>query len=930
MDVSDIMQKPACVVLVLTYFLLALSSSGKSDTPFSCSEQFGYYSDPKDCSKYYVCVFGDPLHESCTGGLYFSSELQTCDWPRNTKCGGGSQDNEEDHESLRQSDDIFLSQRRNPETSHEVSSSYGERTASNSRGAKSGRLEPLTPRDGRTWSSISNSTSSPLIHPPPNPPPVQIIPITTPHYNQYNRQEKSSNPEQNNYNTFSGDRSPNVFDLSVFVKQVFGNGDESKGTVTDVQTYDINNRRREPDVLAPIDHNNGRSKDPDEGPYPGLELNRKNSSPGRENFEGAKRYSAINTNNGNQNDPDSTLAYRNNRGNYQESDESSLYKDRDTSKGTATRSSYSNLGDIENLPVFNSNNGKHEDADVILPLSRNNGHFKDPDTITPLSRNNDQYKDPNVRLPTSALVTPLERSHKVNDQSTKNHRPTYGRPVQALEGSDSLDAQFGTNPAIISLPDPPNQRNYNYPSDKKLTTTRNLKNPHTDDKQAGNNPSEHFNYRNYNEPYQYSYEYYDDYDPTADTPPLKVKSHKSPTVQTTNFTKIPSVVTKPPASRPVQQVDSTPNFPSRPLPVYPTPTPLVAAGKCNPSTCLVPDCRCGGTDIPNGLPVRETPQVILLTFDDAINDLNFDLYKEIFTGRNNPNGCPILGTFYVSHEWTDYGQVQTLYSLGHEMASHTISHSYGEKFSKNKWFKEVQGQREVLHLYGGVKLEDIRGMRAPFLQIGGNPMFEMLFEANFTYDSSMPVFENNPPFWPFTLDYTINNECMITPCPSKSFPGLWEMGMVMWVDLRGGRCSMADACSSHQDEEGIVKFLNKNFNRHYKSNRAPLGLFYHSAWFTTAHHRKGFMKFLDDILSKGDVWVITNWQLIQWLRSPTPISKLNNFEPWQCKRKDLPPPCHHPTVCNVWDKNGIRYMKTCQKCPSHYPWVGKTGYKEGG
>ncbi|XP_076327313.1 uncharacterized protein LOC143234116 [Tachypleus tridentatus] len=915
MDAGDKMQKSARVLLVLTYFLLAATSSGKSDTPFSCSEQFGYYSDPKDCSKYYVCVFGDPLHESCTGGLYFSSELQTCDWPRNTKCGDGSQTNEEDHESLRQSDDTFSSQRRNYEASHEVSSSYGERTASNSREAKSGRSEPLVPRFGRTRSLITStttSTSSPLIHSPPSPHIVQTI-----HQYQYNSQEKSSNPEQNNYNTFSDNTSPGDFDLSVFVKQVFGNGDKSKGTVGDGQTYNINDRRREPDVLVPIGHNNGHSKDPDGEFYSGLELSQKNSPPSVESFEDSKI----------QKDSDASLTYINNRGNYQGyTDESSIYKDRDTSKGTATRSSYSNLGDVENLPVFNSNNGKHKDADVIQPLSRNNGQLKDPDT--PLSRNSGQYKDSNVR--TSGLVTPLERSHKVNDQNTRNHRPVYGRPVQALKGSDSLDAQFGTNPAIISLPDPPNQRNYNYPSDKKFSTTRNIKNPTTDDKQADNDPSDLFNYKNYNEPYQYNYNYYDDYNPTADTPPVKIKSHKSPTAQTTNFTKMPVVVTKPPALRPVQQMDYTPNFPSRPLPVYPTPTPLVAAEKCNPSTCLFPDCRCGGLEIPNGLPVSETPQMILLTFDDAINDLNFDLYKEIFTGRNNPNGCPILGTFYVSHEWTDYGQVQTLYSLGHEMASHTISHSYGEKFSKNKWFKEVQGQREILHLYGGVKLEDIRGMRAPFLQIGGNPMFEMLFEANFTYDSSMPVFENNPPFWPFTLDYTINNECMITPCPSKSFPGLWEIGMVMWVDLRGGRCSMADACSSHQDEEGIVKFLNKNFNRHYRSNRAPLGLFYHSAWFTTAHHRKGFLKFLDDILSKGDVWVITNWQLIQWLRSPTPISKLNNFEPWQCQRKDLPPPCHNPTVCNVWDKNGIRYMKTCQKCPNHYPWVGKTGYKKGG
>lgn len=44
-------------------------------------------------------------------------------------------------------------------------------------------------------------------------------------------------------------------------------------------------------------------------------------------------------------------------------------------------------------------------------------------------------------------------------------------------------------------------------------------------------------------------------------------------------------------------------------------------------------------------------------------------------------------------------------------------HSFGEQFSVKKWTKEVAGQREILSAYGGVRLEDIRGMRAPFLSV---------------------------------------------------------------------------------------------------------------------------------------------------------------------------------------------------------------------
>jgi len=71
--------------------LSSLNTSG-STLSFICPEQFGYFDDKSDCTKYFVCVFGEALHESCTGGLYFSAELQTCDWPRNVLCTKGKSD----------------------------------------------------------------------------------------------------------------------------------------------------------------------------------------------------------------------------------------------------------------------------------------------------------------------------------------------------------------------------------------------------------------------------------------------------------------------------------------------------------------------------------------------------------------------------------------------------------------------------------------------------------------------------------------------------------------------------------------------------------------------------------------------------------------------------------------------------------------------
>ena len=191
-------------------------------------------------------------------------------------------------------------------------------------------------------------------------------------------------------------------------------------------------------------------------------------------------------------------------------------------------------------------------------------------------------------------------------------------------------------------------------------------------------------------------------------------------------------------------------------------------------------------------------------------------------------------------------------------------------------------------------------------------MFKMLWDANFTYDSSMPIYENRPPSWPYTLDYKLFHDCMIPPCPTRSYPGLWEVPMVMWQDLNGGRCSMGDACSNPPTPDGVYKMLIKNFERHYTTNRsvaidqfffffffnsnsiifslltlvafcrAPFGLFYHAAWFTQPHHKEGFISFLDTIVAMDDVWVVTNWQALQWVRNPTPLELLDRFEPFGC------------------------------------------------
>jgi hypothetical protein len=345
------------------------------------------------------------------------------------------------------------------------------------------------------------------------------------------------------------------------------------------------------------------------------------------------------------------------------------------------------------------------------------------------------------------------------------------------------------------------------------------------------------------------------------------------------------------------------------------------AEHCDPTTCRLPDCYCGGTTIPGGYTPEEIPQFVLLTFDDAVNDLNVGFFKELFEGRTNPNGCPIKSTFYVSHEWTDYSQVQDLYADGHEIASHTISHSHGSNFNEEKWANEVVGEAEMLVRFAGVNPKDIKGMRAPFLAVGGDTMVNMLNRYGFYYDSSMST---SSPSWPYTLEYKMPHSCAVKPCPLASHPGMWEVPMPVLKDIRGGTCSMADGCFYEEDAQSIQKIFTQNFLEHYTRHKAPFPLFFHAAWFFNRDHRKeGFLAFIDSILALPDVYFVTSQEIINWVRHPIPLDQVYNSNVLGCDFSDRPARCgKKKNKCTVKHKGDQRQFSSCQQqCPNKYPWV---------
>ncbi|XP_039481695.1 uncharacterized protein LOC120445319 isoform X14 [Drosophila santomea] len=980
------------------------TSNGPS---FDCPEEFGYYPHPSDCTQYYVCVFGGALLESCTGGLMYSHDLQTCDWPRNVGC------ELVDTSSERSPAQSQAQSQREPHAQH-VPSRIRFGSAFGSQGGTQ-KAATVPPQYHRSPPQVIQAQVQNI---PPPPPELRVSPnpvitsrgqpkplidsqediaklyadaqesLPPVEEEESDRQQRVYRGQPSTVSQVQRDRDGIIHQASInSIPQSGKIGSYAFGTAYRVESSSPSslgapqpaNIFVQPTPAAPPQQlepnrnyynastfNHGGSYQPQQQhqqhqqqqlqptPFqqaPPQEQHQQQAQAPTHPYD-SSYYSVYDDDidlyrdiEYQQQQPQeqqqaptpqyqSTVRQQQPHATYRPLELSATPKPPSYANQPAYVSDYDEdiNGQIEQDNAYDQPTRAPQRAEhvVIQKLDTPARHSSTLTLTTPASPPEDPTYYERITTPYAPKRGPVDYAYgsaEDYDQSERTLTGVKARPHTGTDGSDLIANVVGHTEKTTATPPtrsqntkttPPNTRSHarisntttqavTFTQSSTITSTSTYS-PTTTSKLARNSNRNRGSamYSNQDRDLQST--------PNRGTHPPRTR----PTLKPSG-----TIV-----SKAQEFVDIYRYPPTRPDPIYPQPTPDKTAAKCRKDVCLLPDCYCGGRDIPGELPVESIPQIVLLTFDDSVNDLNKQLYTDLFEkGRVNPNGCPITATFYVSHEWTDYSQVQNLYADGHEMASHTVSHSFGEQFSQKKWTREIAGQREILAAYGGVKMSDVRGMRAPFLSVGGNKMYKMLYDSNFTYDSSMPVYENRPPSWPYTLDYKIFHDCMIPPCPTRSYPGVWQVPMVMWQDLNGGRCSMGDACSNPSDADGVTKMIMKNFERHYTTNRAPFGLFYHAAWFTQPHHKEGFIKFLDAINAMQDVWIITNWQALQWVRDPTPISRINSFQPFQCDYSDRPKRCNNPKVCNLWHKSGVRYMKTCQPCPDIYPWTGKSGIR---
>ncbi|KAI1730874.1 EB module domain-containing protein [Ditylenchus destructor] len=361
--------------------------------------------------------------------------------------------------------------------------------------------------------------------------------------------------------------------------------------------------------------------------------------------------------------------------------------------------------------------------------------------------------------------------------------------------------------------------------------------------------------------------------------------------------------------------------------------------------CSLPHCFCSkdGRSPPASMPPTSIPQFIVLTFDDAVNGRTMRDYRALFERPQlfNPNGAPIKATFFISHEWTNYNDVQWIADGGHEIASNSISHESLERSNLSRWIAEMDGQRQILASFGNVDEMNIVGMRAPQLGMGADDQFEMMERSGFLYDNTMSVNPGTVPYWPQTLDYRLSWHCENNNCPRNAFPGIWEIPMNQFHGTGFKRSAMIrGALELNANVDEIEEVLRRNFERSYYTNRAPYILSLNADFLQLGGDRgmRALTRFLTSLQNRPDIYFLSLGGLVKWMQDPVPLERMRDFKD-SSERSSNPSrfssydgayakheirQCEKPNKCvyaTPFLSSGEHQFLTCDPCPSMFPWV---------
>lgn len=287
------------------------------------------------------------------------------------------------------------------------------------------------------------------------------------------------------------------------------------------------------------------------------------------------------------------------------------------------------------------------------------------------------------------------------------------------------------------------------------------------------------------------------------------------------------------------------------------------AAACSPAQ------RSACAKAPGNLTRIQIPQLVIVTWDDAVTSQSYGIAQSIMGGLRQRNGCGVPSTFFVTTEDTIPAAVQALYFSNNEIATHTRTHP------RYPSAEEIVGARDWLANQTGIPRSKINGYRAPFL-LSNAVARRALTEAGFLYDSSIPdtapssVSPNvRSRTWPYRMDAGIAQApCQTGQCRASERYPLWEVPLWAVADARQQPIATMDPTG---DAFAIYK---RELEWRMSGNRAPLGLFFHTGLQSSPDRVAQLRRFIKHATSTKDVWFVTNQQLLGWMQNPVPASRV--------------------------------------------------------
>ena len=241
------------------------------------------------------------------------------------------------------------------------------------------------------------------------------------------------------------------------------------------------------------------------------------------------------------------------------------------------------------------------------------------------------------------------------------------------------------------------------------------------------------------------------------------------------------------------------------------------------------------------------------------------------------------------------------------------------------------GVKEHENQYGpGIPRKDITGFRTPFIEFNDGT-FTALQKLGFEYDASVEEgWQENQDgtnfLWPYTLDNGCEGDRWVSKENYDSEPligkheDLWVLPNYVVIvppdekcaeygTAPGARSRLKKADDSFDEESGKLTGIDWNiwfefymsaedalaslkytFDLRYNGNRCPWPIAFHSDIYSDKYdstdldeserakvkadvkkRRETFVKFLDYILSKPDVRIVTAQKMLDWLKSPSAL-----------------------------------------------------------